>query len=76
MFKGEKVLLRPMKREDVTRQHEFNQDPEIYVLDCDYPRPSPFEAAMAEFENSTKRDDNHAHFAIEAVVYLARGVAP
>lgn len=66
MFKGEKVLLRPMRREDVARQHEFNQDPEIYVLDCDYPRPTPLETAMAEFENSTKRDDNASHFAIEA----------
>jgi RimJ/RimL family protein N-acetyltransferase len=66
MFKGEKVLLRPMKQEDVTRQHEFNQDPELYVLDCDYPRPMPLEVAEARYNNSVKADDNNAHFAIEA----------
>lgn len=66
MFRGEKVLLRPMKREDIARQHEFNQDPELYVLDCDYPRPSPIEVAQANYENSVKKDDNTTHFAIEA----------
>jgi RimJ/RimL family protein N-acetyltransferase len=65
MFKGEKVLLRPMKREDIARMHELSQDPELYVLNCDYPRPAPIEAAQAYYENSTKQDDNTAHFAIE-----------
>ena len=66
MFKGEKVLLRPMKQEDVARQHEFNQDPELYGLDCDYPRVSPIEVAQAFYESRTKFDDTIAPFAIEA----------
>ena len=66
MFKGERVLLRPMKQEDIPRQHEFNQDPELYVLDCDYPRVSPIEVAHAAYERRTKFDDNTAPFAIEA----------
>ena len=40
MLKGRHVLLRPMKQEDVVRQHEFNQDPELYGLDSTYPRVS------------------------------------
>lgn len=66
MFKGEKVLLRPMKREDIARMHELSQDPELYMLDCDYPRPMPIEVAQASYENAVKKDDNAAHFAIEA----------
>lgn len=37
MLKGEKVILRPMKVEDIPRMHEQGQDPELYVLNCDYP---------------------------------------
>jgi RimJ/RimL family protein N-acetyltransferase len=66
MFKGEKVLLRPMKQEDIGRQHEFNQDPELYVLDCDTPRPAPIESAQAFYERRTKFDEDIAPFAIEA----------
>ena len=39
MLKGEKVLLRPMKRDDIARMHELSQDPELYVLNCAIPRP-------------------------------------
>ena len=66
MLKGEKVLLRPMKQEDVARQHEFFQDAELHVLDCDYPRVSPIEVTQAFYESRTKFDDNTAPFAIEA----------
>ena len=66
MLKGERVLLRPMKAEDVPRQHEFNQDMELYGLDCAVPRPSPPERAQEFYESWIKRDDDHAHFAIEA----------
>jgi hypothetical protein len=45
------VLLRPMKAEDVPRQHEFNQDVELYGLDCAVLRPSPLEHAQ-EFYGS------------------------
>jgi RimJ/RimL family protein N-acetyltransferase len=66
MLKGEKVLLRPMKEDDIARQHEFNQDPELYVLDSTYPRVSPLERAQAFYESRTKYDENIAPFAIEA----------
>jgi RimJ/RimL family protein N-acetyltransferase len=67
MFKGKRVLLRPMQPEDIARQHEFNQDPELYGLDCDYPHVSPLERARALYETrSTKPDENIAPFAIEA----------
>jgi RimJ/RimL family protein N-acetyltransferase len=67
MFKGNRVLLRPMQPEDITRQHEFSQDPELYGLDCDYPHVSPLERARALYETrTTKPDENTAFFAIEA----------
>ena len=66
MFKGEKVLLRPIKKEDIARQHEFSQDPELYMLDCGIPRPSPLETVQANYENLVKPDDDRAVFAIEA----------
>lgn len=40
MLKGNKVVLRPMRPEDIARQHEFNQDLELYGLDSAYPRVS------------------------------------
>jgi len=66
MLKGKKVLLRPMKQEDIVRQHEFNQDPELYALDSTYPRVSPLESAQAFYESRAKFDENIAPFAIEA----------
>jgi len=67
MFKSERVTLRAMRKDDVTRQHEFNQDLELFGLECDYPRATSLEKAMADFEGwSTKPDENTAWFAIEA----------
>ncbi|HKZ85603.1 MAG TPA: GNAT family N-acetyltransferase [Anaerolineae bacterium] len=66
MLKGERVLLRPMRQEDIARQHDFNQDPELYGLDSDYPRVSPLESAQAFYETRTRSDENIAPFAIEA----------
>lgn len=66
MLKGERVLLRPMKPEDIPRQHEFNQDIEIYGLDCAVPRVSPLEHVQDFYKFRTAPDDNYAHFAIEA----------
>ena len=66
MLKGKKVLLRPMKQEDIARHHEFNQDPELYALDSTYPRVSPLESAQAFYESRAKFDENIAPFAIEA----------
>jgi RimJ/RimL family protein N-acetyltransferase len=65
VFKGEKVILRPMRKEDVARQYEFSQDVELAGLDCSYPRPSTAESACTAYE-SAKPDDNAAWFAIEA----------
>ena len=66
MLKGEKVVLRPMRQEDIARQHEFDQDIELYGLDSDYPHVSPLERAQAFYETRTKFDQNIAPFAIEA----------
>jgi RimJ/RimL family protein N-acetyltransferase len=66
MLKGNRVLLRPMKPEDISRQHEFNQDVELYGLDSSYPRVSPFEKAQAFYEERTRPYENIAPFAIEA----------
>jgi RimJ/RimL family protein N-acetyltransferase len=66
MLNGEKVLLRPMRQQDIDRQHEFNQDLELYGLDSTYPRVSPLETAQAFYESRTKFDENIAPLAIEA----------
>ena len=66
MLKGKRIFLRPMKPEDIPRQHEFNQDVELYGLDSSYPRVSPVEKAQAFYEERTKSDENIAPFAIEA----------
>ena len=66
MLKGERVVLRPMKPDDIARQHAFNQDLELYGLDSDYQRASPLERAQAFYESRTRFDDDIAPFAIEA----------
>lgn len=66
MLKGNKVILRPMQQEDIPRQHAFNQDLELYGLDCADPRIAPLESAQAFYEARTKFDANLAPFAIEA----------
>lgn len=65
MLKGERVVLRPMKQEDVARQHEFNQDMELYGLDCAAPRVSSLETAQTFYEIRITFDENAAPFAIE-----------
>jgi RimJ/RimL family protein N-acetyltransferase len=66
VLKGDKVVLRPMREEDIARQHEFNQDPELYQLDCALPRVSSWEMARAFYESRTRYDENIAPFALEA----------
>ena len=66
MLKGEKVLLRPMQEADIARQHEFNQDVELYLLDGDYPHVSSWQAARTFYESRTTPRDDMAPFAIEA----------
>jgi RimJ/RimL family protein N-acetyltransferase len=66
MLKGDRVMLRPMRQEDIARQHEFNQDLELYGLDSAYPRVSPLEKAQTFYETRTKFDEDIAPLAIEA----------
>lgn len=66
MLHGDKVVLRPMRESDIGRQHEFNQDLELYLLDSAYPQVSPLERAHAFYANRTTDDPNLAPFAIEA----------
>jgi RimJ/RimL family protein N-acetyltransferase len=65
MLKGEKVLLRPTNPDDIAKQHEFNQELELYGLDSDVPHVNPLESAQAFYESRIKPDENIAHFAIE-----------
>ena len=67
MLKSEKVILRPGRREDVARQHEFGQDIELYGLNCAFPHFSSLEKAQSDFETSIQEpDENSEWFAIEA----------
>ena len=49
MLKGKKVVLRPMQAEDINRQHEFNQDLELYGLDSTYPHKRVLYEAKADY---------------------------
>ena len=66
MLKGDKVILRPMMKSDIERQHEFNQDVDLYLLNAGLPHVSPLERAQEMYELCTKKDRNAQHFAIEA----------
>jgi RimJ/RimL family protein N-acetyltransferase len=65
MLRSERVLLRPMRQDDVIRQHEFNQDIELYGLDSDEPHVSPLERAQAFYNSRTQDETNRVVFAIE-----------
>lgn len=66
MFKGEKVILRAIREDDIPRLYEFSQDVELAGLDCGHPRAVPIEHIRADFQNMIKNDPNRAFFAIEA----------
>jgi RimJ/RimL family protein N-acetyltransferase len=66
MLEGEKVILRPMKNDDITRQHEFFQDLELYGLDSATPSVSSWESTQAFYEMRIKASEDIAAFAIEA----------
>jgi RimJ/RimL family protein N-acetyltransferase len=66
MLKGKRVLLRPMRQEDVARQHAFNQDLDLYGLDSDQPHVSPLERAQAFYASRSQPSTDSAPFAIEA----------
>jgi RimJ/RimL family protein N-acetyltransferase len=65
MLKGERILLRPMKQADVARQHDFDQDIELYGLNCNPPQVASLESAQAFYERRTQSDDGTVPFAIE-----------
>ena len=68
MLKGEKIILRAMKREDLQRQWIFNNDIEIEILGGgDPPEAQAIERLEAEFdENTRKGGRDGTNFAIEA----------
>lgn len=66
MFKGEKVILRATRADDLPRMYEFWQDIELAGLDCTFPRAYPFERTQADFQEFMKDDPHKAFFAIEA----------
>ena len=66
MLRGSRLILRPMRRDDAARQHEFDQDLELYGLDCSLPQVAPLEQAEAFLELVTRPDESTAWFAIES----------
>jgi RimJ/RimL family protein N-acetyltransferase len=66
MFKGQKVLLRPITREDIVHQWKFENDAELWFWDGGRPRPSSLEQLLAHFDHDTRNDaGNDISFAIE-----------
>lgn len=65
MFKGERVTLRATTREDMHRQWEFENDPEMWFWDGGTPRPTTMEAVFAHFDQN-KDTGSDVEFAIEA----------
>lgn len=68
MLRGEKVLLRAIAREDLSRQNEFNNDLEFEILGGgDPPEPQSLERLQARFaEDLAKGQRDGPSFAIEA----------
>jgi RimJ/RimL family protein N-acetyltransferase len=68
MLKSERVILRGVRREDLARLWEFNNDPEVELAGGgDPPLPQSLERLEAEFdENARKGGRDHTWFAIEA----------
>lgn len=68
MLKGERVTLRGIRREDLVRLCEFNNDPEVEIAGGgDPPIPQSLERLEAEYdENLKKGARDGTNFAIEA----------
>jgi RimJ/RimL family protein N-acetyltransferase len=68
MLKGERVTLRGIRREDLLRLWEFNNDPEVEIAGGgDPPIPQSLERLEAEYdENLKKGSRDSTNFAIEA----------
>lgn len=65
MLKGDRTLLRPLRSADAERQHEFDQDMELSVLDCRLPVPARRERADAFVEQRDEDQRDVARLAIE-----------
>lgn len=68
MLKGERVTLRGIRREDLLRLWEFNNDPDVEIAGGgDPPMPQSLERLEAEFEENAKKGGRDGTwFAIEA----------
>lgn len=77
MFKGEKVTLRPVRREDLPLLNQFNNDVEGELAGGgDPPMPQPLPMLEAEYEQSWSRGGrDNANFPIEADGKLIGGCA-
>jgi RimJ/RimL family protein N-acetyltransferase len=65
MFEGELVSLRPMTKDDIDRQRELFQNPNLAGLDCNYPHQYASMDVEALFEQPAKPNPDTAFFAIE-----------
>ena len=75
MLRGDRITLRAMRRDDLPRQCEFNNDVEFELLGGgDVPEPQSLERLQAEFdEDAGKGGRDGANFAIEADgIYIGR----
>jgi len=68
MLKGKKVILRSLRREDLQRQNDYNNDLDTEILGGgDPPEPQSLERLQAEFDKDLSRGARDgARFAIEA----------
>lgn len=66
MLKGERVLLRAMRREDMLVQFNAENDAEMYFWDGDTPKPKTLEALYAIYDDEISKPQPHnVSFAIE-----------
>lgn len=67
MLSGEKVILRPVSKDDLPRLWEFRQDVELVLLgDDDPPIPQPYDAFESFMTELLEKTDENVMFAIEA----------
>ena len=65
MLRGQKVILRPIEREDLKRLHELWQDVELELLAGGAWEPSSLASLEKEFDKHLE-DQDRSEFAIEA----------
>ncbi len=66
MLKGERIVLRASTRDDMQRQWEFENDPEMWFLDGGPPQPTSLEALLVHFDKNLENNSDDLSFAIEA----------